>query len=166
MPYRRWKSRPQGGRPQIDAELSVFGDASEADLQADLRDFLKGNLVGAEVLSEVHGVATGRTDLYISFGGPTFVIELKKHDGEFSQEAAERYRPQATKLPSRQCPARISRRARTRRSSRSSAQHRGMFVAQRLYPGRGRAGPPSHRVQGSGTSEITFCAALGSGPHR
>lgn len=71
-------------------------DASEADLQADLRDFLKGNLVGAEVLSEVRGVATGRTDLYISFGGPTFVIELKKHDGEFSREAAERYRPQAT----------------------------------------------------------------------
>lgn len=71
-------------------------DPSEADLQADLRDFLKGNLVGAEVLSEVRGVATGRTDLYISFGGTTFVIELKKHDGVFSREAATRYQPQAT----------------------------------------------------------------------
>lgn len=71
-------------------------DASEADLQADLRDFLKGNLACANVLSEVRGVATGRTDLYISIGGLTFIIELKKHNGEFSREAAERYRPQAT----------------------------------------------------------------------
>ncbi|MEW9615496.1 hypothetical protein AB3G45_16885 [Shinella sp. S4-D37] len=71
-------------------------DPSEADLQSDLRDFLKGNLVGAEVLSEVRGVATGRTDLYISLGGPAFVIELKKHEGEFSPEAANRYRAQAT----------------------------------------------------------------------
>ncbi|EAQ33712.1 hypothetical protein NB311A_00235 [Nitrobacter sp. Nb-311A] len=78
------------------APICAAEDASEADLQADLRDSLKGNLVSAEVLSEVRGVATGRTDLYISFGGPTFVIELKKHDGEFSREAAERYRPQAT----------------------------------------------------------------------
>ncbi len=44
----------------------------------------------------MRGVATGRTYLYVSFGGPTFVIELKKHDGELSREAAERYRPQAT----------------------------------------------------------------------
>jgi hypothetical protein len=71
-------------------------DPSEADLQADLRDFLKGNLVGAEVLSEVRGIATGRTDLYISLGGPAFVIELKKHEGAFSPEAAKRYLAQAT----------------------------------------------------------------------
>ncbi|WP_154664679.1 hypothetical protein [Gemmobacter nectariphilus] len=71
-------------------------DPSEADLQSDLRDFLKGNLVGAEVLSEVRGVATGRTDLYISLGGPTFIIELKKHEGEFSPETASRYLAQAT----------------------------------------------------------------------
>lgn len=64
--------------------------------EADLRDFLKGNLVGAEVLSEVRGVATGRTDLYISLGGPAFVIELKKHEGAFSPEAAGRYLAQAT----------------------------------------------------------------------
>lgn len=70
-------------------------DPSEADLQSDLRDFLKGNLVGAEVLSEVSGIATGRTDLYISLGGPSFVIELKKHEGAFSPEAANRYRAQA-----------------------------------------------------------------------
>jgi hypothetical protein len=71
-------------------------DPSEADLQSDLRDFLKGNLIGAEVLSEVRGVATGRTDLYISLGGPAFVIELKKHEGAFSPDAANRYRAQAT----------------------------------------------------------------------
>lgn len=71
-------------------------DPSEADLQSDLRDFLKGNLVGAEVLPEVRGIATGRTDLYISLGGPAFVIELKKHEGEFSPEAANRYWAQAT----------------------------------------------------------------------
>jgi hypothetical protein len=70
-------------------------DPSEADLQSDLRDFLKGNLVGAEVLTEVSGIATGRTDLYISLGGPSFVIELKKHKGAFSPEAANNYRAQA-----------------------------------------------------------------------
>ena len=71
-------------------------DPSEADLQSDLRDFLKGNLVGAEVLTEVRGVATGRTDIYIRLGGPAFVIELKKHIGEFSPEAAKRYVAQVT----------------------------------------------------------------------
>jgi hypothetical protein len=71
-------------------------DPSEADLQSDLRDFLKGNLVGAEVLSEVSGIATGRTDLYITHGGMAFVIELKKHEGSFSPEAADRYTAQAT----------------------------------------------------------------------
>lgn len=71
-------------------------DPSEADLQSDLRDFLKGNLVGAEVLSEVRGIATGRTDLYVSLGGPAFVIELKKHNGAFSHEAANSYRAQST----------------------------------------------------------------------
>ncbi|MGQ3671001.1 hypothetical protein ACT6QG_01210 [Xanthobacter sp. TB0136] len=71
-------------------------DPSEADLQSDLRDFLRGNLVSAEVLSEVSGIATGRTDLYISLGGPAFVIELKKHEGAFSPEAANRYLAQAT----------------------------------------------------------------------
>jgi hypothetical protein len=71
-------------------------DPSETDLQSDIRDFLKGNLVGAEVLPEVRGIATGRTDLYISLGGPAFVIELKKHVGAFSPEAANRYLAQAT----------------------------------------------------------------------
>jgi hypothetical protein len=71
-------------------------DPSEADLQSDLRDFLKGNLVGAEVLSEVRGIAIGRTDIYISMGGPAFVIELKKHEGMFSPESANSYRAQAT----------------------------------------------------------------------
>ena len=69
---------------------------SEAEFQSDLRDFLKGNLVSAEVLPEVSGIATGRTDLYISLGGPAFVIELKKHEGAFSRTAADHYRAQAT----------------------------------------------------------------------
>jgi AraC-like DNA-binding protein len=69
---------------------------SESDLQIDLREFLVGNLTGADVLPEVRGVATGRTDLRVSFGGPTFIIELKKHDGHFSREAADHYRAQAT----------------------------------------------------------------------
>ncbi|MCB1441029.1 MAG: hypothetical protein KDJ63_14760 [Nitratireductor sp.] len=71
-------------------------DPSEAEFQSDLRDFLKGNLLGAEVLSEVSGIATGRTDLYITHGGLAFVIELKKHDGAFSRVTANRYRAQAT----------------------------------------------------------------------
>lgn len=69
---------------------------SESDLQVDLREFLVGNMTGSDVLSEVRGVATGRTDLRVSFGGPTFIIELKKHDGHLSQEVANRYRAQAT----------------------------------------------------------------------
>lgn len=69
---------------------------SESDLQLDLREFLIGNLIGADILPEVRGVATGRTDLRISFGRPTFIIELKKHDGHLSQETADRYRAQAT----------------------------------------------------------------------
>jgi AraC-like DNA-binding protein len=69
---------------------------SESDLQIDLREFLAGNLTGADVLPEVRGVATGRTDLRVSFGGPTFIIELKKHDGHFSKDAADHYRAQAT----------------------------------------------------------------------
>ncbi|QRF67802.1 hypothetical protein [Ponticoccus alexandrii] len=70
-------------------------DPSEADLQSDLRDFLRGNLVSAEVLSEVSGIATGRTDLYITHGGLAFVIELKKHEGTFSRLSAGRYAAQA-----------------------------------------------------------------------
>jgi len=71
-------------------------DPSEAEFQSDLRDFLKGNLLGAEVLSEVSGIATGRTDLYITHGGLAFVIELKKHHGAFSRVTANRYNAQAT----------------------------------------------------------------------
>ena len=68
---------------------------SESDFQLDLREFLVGNLINADVLAEVRGVATGRTDLRVGFGGPTFIIELKKHDGHFSQATANRYRAQA-----------------------------------------------------------------------
>lgn len=91
-------SRQNAGRRDLGSRGAYLRahDPSEADLQSDLCDFLRGNLVSAEVLSEVSGIATGRTDLYISLGGPAFVIELKKHEGGFSPEAANRYQSQAT----------------------------------------------------------------------
>jgi hypothetical protein len=73
---------------------------SEADLQSDLRDFLKGNLIGAQVLNEVRGVGTGRTDIYLAIGGITIIIELKLHEGEFTPDSARRYHSQAVSYQS------------------------------------------------------------------
>lgn len=70
-------------------------DATEQDLQLDLREFLRGNLLEAEILSEVSGIAAGRTDLYIYFGRYRFIIELKKHEGIANAVAGRQYRGQA-----------------------------------------------------------------------
>lgn len=65
--------------------------ATEFDLQADLREWLVGNYLRAEVHSEVEGVAAGRSDLYITFGKHRFVIELKRHFGAVSRGSARHY---------------------------------------------------------------------------
>jgi hypothetical protein len=70
--------------------------AKEGDLQSDLRQWLKGNLRTGEILPEISGVATGRTDIHVGFGDYRFIIELKKHEGLADAEAAKRYRGQAS----------------------------------------------------------------------
>jgi hypothetical protein len=86
------------------ADLSQLGergkylrqaDAVENDLQRDLREWLRGNLPGADVLPEVPGIATGRSDLYVNFGDVKFVVELKRHHGVVDDIAARDYRAQA-----------------------------------------------------------------------
>jgi hypothetical protein len=47
-------------------------------------------------LTEVSGVATGRTDIYVGFGGTRFIIELKKHEGFVTETVATSYQGQAT----------------------------------------------------------------------
>ena len=70
-------------------------DALEGDLQRDLKDFLAGNMSGAEILTEVSGVAAGRTDVYVNTGGIRFVVELKRHSGLVDDAVARAYRAQA-----------------------------------------------------------------------
>ena len=70
-------------------------DAKEGDLQSDLRQFVKGNLTTAEVLTEVDGIAIGRSDLYVGFGGVRFIAELKRHFGTIDREVAKTYFGQA-----------------------------------------------------------------------
>jgi hypothetical protein len=75
--------RQDAGRKQLGPRVDYLQDphAKESDLQSDLRQWLKGNLTIADVQTEVEGVATGRTDLYIGFGGHRFIAELKRHRG-------------------------------------------------------------------------------------
>jgi hypothetical protein len=69
--------------------------AAEADLQADLRQWLLGNMPGLEVLTKIQGVAGGRTDIYVGFGAHRFIIELKTHEGVVDPGVAQSYRGQA-----------------------------------------------------------------------
>ena len=86
------------------ADLSQLGDrgaylrnpnAVENDLQKDLREWLRGNMVAVDIMPEVPGIAAGRSDLYIDFGDVQFVIELKKHHGIVDVDIARSYRAQA-----------------------------------------------------------------------
>ena len=86
------------------SDLSQLGDrvaylrnpnAVESDLQRDLRDYLSGNLAAADIMTEIPGIAAGRSDLYVNFGGLKFVIELKKHHGTVDDDVARGYRAQA-----------------------------------------------------------------------
>ena len=70
-------------------------DATEFDLQADLREWLSGNYPRADVRTEVEGVAAGRADIYVGLGGHRFIIELKRHKGIVTPESARQYHSQS-----------------------------------------------------------------------
>ncbi len=70
-------------------------DAREWDLQADLREWLRGNFRHGEVRTEVSGIATGRADIYVSFGGTRFILELKKEESNASPAGLHKYLGQA-----------------------------------------------------------------------
>jgi hypothetical protein len=82
--------RQDAGRKQLGPRGDYLRDplAKEGDLQSDLRQWLKGNLTSADVQTEMEGVATGRTDLYIGFGGHRFIAELKRHHGYVDEAVA------------------------------------------------------------------------------
>ncbi len=89
--------RQDAGRKQLGPRTDYLraDDAKEGDLQSDLRQFVKGNLTTAEVLTEVEGIATGRSDIYVGFGGVRFIAELKRHFGAIDREVAKTYFGQA-----------------------------------------------------------------------
>tara|TARA_R110002020_G_scaffold40554_16_gene119867 strand:+ start:432 stop:2354 length:1923 start_codon:yes stop_codon:yes gene_type:complete len=70
-------------------------EAKENDLQSDLHDWLSGNLISGNIKTEVSDVSSGRTDIYVTFGSYSFVIELKKHEGVVDQSSSEVYIGQA-----------------------------------------------------------------------
>lgn len=69
--------------------------AIENELQQDLREWLRGNMTSVKVLTEVPGIAAGRTDIYVDFGNVQFVIELKRHRGTVDDAVARKYSAQA-----------------------------------------------------------------------
>lgn len=89
--------RQDAGRKQLGPRTDYLraDDAKEGDLQSDLREFIKGNITTAEVLTEVEGIATGRSDIYVGFGGVRFISELKRHFGAVDREVARSYFGQA-----------------------------------------------------------------------
>jgi len=89
--------RQDVGRKQLGprADYLRAEDAKEGDLQSDLRQFVKGNLTTAEVLTEVEGIATGRSDIYVGFRGVRFITELKRHFGAVDREVVKTYFGQA-----------------------------------------------------------------------
>ena len=66
-------------------------DASEWDLQNDLYTFLLGNFMRGDVRTEVSDVATGRADVFVTFGGAQFVIELKKETRDATRDGLKKY---------------------------------------------------------------------------
>lgn len=92
------KSRQNETAAQAGARCAYLRDANalEADLQADLKDFLAGNMPGFEILTEVQGVAAGRSDIYVATGGFRFIVELKRHFGAVDDDVVRQYRGQAS----------------------------------------------------------------------
>jgi hypothetical protein len=91
------RDRLDAGRKQMGrrGKYLFSASATEWDLQADLREWLTGNLNAGEVLTEVSGISIGRADVFVTFGGTRFVIELKKEDGSVDRESLRTYLGQA-----------------------------------------------------------------------
>lgn len=89
--------RQDAGRKQLGPRTDYLraNDTKEGDLQSDLTHFVKGNLTTAEVLTEMEGIATGRSDIYVGLGGVRFISELKRHFGAVDREVAKTYFGQA-----------------------------------------------------------------------
>jgi hypothetical protein len=91
------RDRLDAGRKQMGqrGKYLFSASATEWDLQADLREWLTGNLNAGEVLTEVSGISSGRADVFVTFGGTRVVIELKKEDGRVDRESLRTYLGQA-----------------------------------------------------------------------
>lgn len=70
-------------------------DATEFNLQRDLWQWLCGNYPHADIKTEVEGVATGRADIYVTFGAFRIVFEMKRHHGHLDRTSAKSYCNQA-----------------------------------------------------------------------
>ncbi|EKN5950062.1 TPA: hypothetical protein PXP68_004512 [Yersinia enterocolitica] len=91
------KTRQDGGLKQLRDRGSYLrkADATEFELQQDLWQWLSGNYRECDVLDEVEGIGTGRADLFATFGGHRFVLEMKRHYGHLDRVAAQKYCNQA-----------------------------------------------------------------------
>lgn len=76
-------------------EYLIRANATEWDLQSDLRQYLAGNYLRADVRTEVEGVAAGRADIYATFGARRFIIELKRDERDVSPNGLRKYLSQA-----------------------------------------------------------------------
>lgn len=91
------KDRQDAGLKELGARGAYLRDpsATESHFQADLREWLSGNFRRGDVRTEVEGVATGRSDIYVGFGAHRFIIELKRHRGLVNEDVARQYLGQA-----------------------------------------------------------------------
>jgi hypothetical protein len=90
---------------RLDANKSTLGErgayrfdpnATEWDLQNDLYNFLIGNFPFGDLRAEVSDLAVGRADIYVTFGGPRFVLELKKEEDNATRDSLRQYLGQTT----------------------------------------------------------------------
>lgn len=70
--------------------------ATERDLQTDLHEYLQGNIISADVRTEVEGIATGRADISVSLGSTRFIIELKRYTQVWDQDRVGQFIGQAS----------------------------------------------------------------------
>jgi hypothetical protein len=92
------KDRQDAGVKELRMRGAYLRDANatEFDLQTDLREWLSGNFLRGQILTEVEGVATGRADIYVSLGSHRFIIELKRSHEQVTHQHARSYMAQAT----------------------------------------------------------------------
>lgn len=91
------KTRQDGGSKELRDRGNYLRDpaATEFELQQDLWQWLSGNYSECEILGEVEGIGTGRADLFATFGGHRFVLEMKRHRGHVDRTTAKQYCDQA-----------------------------------------------------------------------